>query len=215
MKPGARPGRAWVATLLGIAVGLLAGRLVDGLWRAPVQPSAEVERLVALRQENAQLRQLQLIDRRALTVLRGQLAELNARNADLERRFDLLRGVLLPQGRRPELGVGEVTLNRQSGDIAYRLMLVRVVASSQAPLLVGRVSLWALGEGAEEASSRLLLAEQPLSLRRLQVVSGSGTLPADFVPRRLRVVLEPSGQAKSRFEFPWHESASTVATSTP
>ena len=159
------------AALLGIAVGLLAGR-VEGLWRAPVQSSPELARLAALRQENAQLKQLQLIDREALTVLRGQLVELNARNADLERRFDLLRGVLLPQGRRPELGVGEVTLTRQGGDIAYRLMLVRVVASGQAPLLAGRVRLWVLDEDADDASSGVLLAEQPLSLRRLQVLSG-------------------------------------------
>ena len=214
MTPGVRPGRMLAAALLGIAVGLLAGH-VEGLWRAPVQSSPELARLAALRQENAQLKQLQLIDREALTVLRGQLVELNARNADLERRFDLLRGVLLPQGRRPELGVGEVTLTRQGGDIAYRLMLVRVVASGQAPLLAGRVRLWVLDEEADDASSGVLLAEQPLSLRRLQVLSGNGTLPVRFVPRRLRVVLEPSGQAPSRFEFPWHEAAPTGATSSP
>lgn len=214
MKPGAWPGRILAAALIGIAVGLLAGR-AEGWRRAPVQPPSEAPELAALREENARLKQLQLIDREALTVLRGQMVELNARNADLEHRFDLLRGVLLPQGRRPELGVGEVTLTRQGGDIAYRLMLVRVAAGDQAPLLGGRVRLWALDEDADDASSGILLAEQRLSLRRLQVLSGSGALPARFAPRRLRVVLEPNGQAPRRFEFPWHEAAAMGATSPP
>lgn len=214
MKPGGRPGRIVAAALIGIAVGLLAGR-ADGLRRAPEQPRADAAVLAALREENAQLKQLQLIDREALAVLRGQMVELNARNADLERRFDLLRGVLLPQGRQPELGVGEVTLTRQGADVAYRLLLVRVAAGAPAPRLGGRVRLWALDDEADDASPGMLLAEQPLSLRRLQVLSGSGALPDRFVPRRLRIVLEPNGQAPRRFDFPWREVATTGATSLP
>lgn len=214
MKPGARSGRVLAAALIGIAVGLLAGG-AGGWRRAPEQSPADAAALAALRAQNAQLKQLQLIDREALAVLRAQMVELAARNADLERRFDLLRGVLLPQGRQPELGVGDVTLTRQGADIAYRLLLVRVAAGDRAPRLDGRVRLWALDEGADEASSGALLAEQPLSLRRLQVLSGSGALPDRFVPRRLRVVLEPNGQAPRRFEFPWHEAVTMGATSPP
>lgn len=203
-----------VGALLGMVGGLLLGR-TDGVGGVHTQsPPIDSERLAALREQNAQLKQLQLVDREALATLRGQMVDLNARNADLERRLDLLRGVLLPHGRSPELGVGEVALTRQGADIVYRVLLVRVAAGDQASALVGRVRLWALDEGTDDASPGTLLAEQPLSLRQLQVLTGSAAVPARFAPGRLRVDLEPAGQEARRFEFPWRE-AMARATSPP
>ncbi|WP_440940388.1 DUF6776 family protein [Immundisolibacter sp.] len=215
MKTPSRPGRF----LAGVFVGVVAGQLVGwatGLRGVETPSPVDAEPLVALREQNALLRQLQLVDREALVVLRGQMVDLNARNADLERRLDLLRGVLLPHGRTPDLGVGEVTLTRHAGEVAYRVLLVRVAAGDDAPALAGRVRLWLLGqEAGGDAQPALLLAEQSLSLSRLQVLSGAGPVAATFAPQRLRVDLEPKGQAPRRFEFPWREALAARATSPP
>lgn len=160
----------------------------------------------ALREQNATLRQLQAIDREAQAMLREQIAGLTAQNGELNRRLALLRGVLVPDGQAPELGVADLLLSPQAveGHFGYRLLLVRVPPPVSGSKLNGRVELWSLGQ-LDGRPQELRVAQLRLALSRLQTFAGTLALPADFQPQRLRVVLQAQGQVAQAFEFAWQE----------
>ncbi len=205
---GRPPQGVWWGVLLGVVTGVLGARLLDPQTIArPQSPPAEPAS-TALRQQNATLQQLQAIDREAQATLREQIARLTAQNGELNRRLALLRGVLLPDGRAPELGVADLVLMPQADGtrFGYRLLLARAgpAASAQtADKLAGRVQLWLVGAPHDPRDIRV--AESPLALQQLQALSGVLVLPARFQPQQLRVVVEPSGQASQVFEFAWQE----------
>lgn len=161
---------------------------------------------MALREENATLRQLQAIDREAQAMLREQIAGLAAQNSELNRRLALLRGVLVPDGQGPELGVADLLLSPQAADghFGYRLLLVRAPLPVSGGKLDGRVELWGIGQ-LDGRPQELRVAQLRLALSRLQTLAGTLALPAGFQPRRLRVVLQAQGQVAQAFEFAWQE----------
>jgi len=195
--------RCAASLLLGVLLGTVGARLLDR--RVPQKPPAQPTDM-ALREQNAALRQLQVIDREAQAILREQIARLSAQNGELSRRLALLRGVLAPDGQVPELGVADLLLRPQieAGRVGYRLLLARVASPATDGKLTGRAELWSLGE-LDGRPQEIRLAQLRLALRRLQIFSGTLVLPAGFRPQRLRVVLEPSGQAPLPFEFAWQE----------
>lgn len=201
----------WVwRCLVSVCAGALLGALgMDVLDRRassppPALPADPVS--LALREENARLRQLQAIDREAQAVLREQIAGLAAQNGELSRRIALLRGVLVPDGQAPELGVAELLLTPQAvdGEFEYRLLLVRVPQPAKPGTLNGRVEVWSLGQR-ESQPQELRLAQRRLVLPRLQTLTGRLVFPAGFRPQRLRVVLQPRGQAAQTFDFAWQD----------
>ena len=203
----ARPPR-WVwrcvaSFFLGALLATLGVRLLDrqAPQTFPIEPAD-----MALREQNAALRQLQLVDREAQAVLRDQIARLSAQNGELNRRLALLRGVLAPDGQAPELGVADLLLRPQieAGRVGYRLLLARIASPATDGKLSGRAELWSLGE-LDGRPQEIRVAQLRLALRRLQTFSGTLVLPAGFRPQRLRVVLEPRGQAPLPFEFAWQE----------
>ncbi len=204
---GGPPRGLWWGMLLGVGMGVLGARVLAPQTMArPQSPPAEPAS-TALRQHNATLQQLQAIDRGAQVTLREQIARLTAQNGELNRRLALLRGVLLSDGQAPELGVADLALMPQADGtrFGYRLLLARAASAVPAPTaakLVGRVQLWLVG--APHAQD-IRVAESRLALQHLQALSGVLALPAGFHPQRLRVVVEPSGQASQVFEFAWQE----------
>ena len=160
----------------------------------------------ALREENATLQQLQAIDREAQATLRERIAGLVAQNGELTRRLALLRSVLVPDGQAPELGIAELLLSPQAieGKFGYRLLFVRVPPPATAGTLNGRVEVWSLGQ-MDGQPQELRLAQLRLVLPRLQTLAGTLALPAGFQPQRLRVVLQPRGQATQTFDFAWQD----------
>lgn len=158
----------------------------------------------ALREENVRLHQLQAIDREAQSLLRTQIADLAARNSELNRRLALLRGVLVPDGQAPDLGVADALLTPQAaeGHFSYRLLLVRVPPAASADNLNGRVELWSLGRLGDQPQE-IRVAQARLALLRLQTLAGTLALPVGFEPQRLRVVLHAQGRPTQAFEFAW------------
>lgn len=204
----------------GALAAFVAGFLLAGWWRmhpqAPAAPTPTVVPLdesARLREENAALRQLQVVDREAQVVLRRQLAELAAQNGELRRRLRVLRDALVPDGRLPDLGVGDLQLAARGADalIAYRLLLVGSPPAGGGGTRVGRVELWGVGE-LDGRAHEVRLARQPLAIERLQAFSGNVTLPVGFRPQRLRVLLEPRGQPAVAFEFVWRDLLATDAS---
>lgn len=195
--------RCVASLFLGVLLGTVGARLLDR--RVPQKPPAQPTDM-ALREQNAALRQLQVVDREAQAVLREQIARLSAQNGELSRRLALLRGVLAPDGQAPELGVADLLLSPQvdGGRIGYRLLLARVASSVADGKLTGRAELWSLGE-LDGRPQEIRVAQLRLALQGLQTFSGTLVLPVGFRPQRLRVVLEPRGQAPLPFEFAWQE----------
>jgi hypothetical protein len=70
--------------------------------------------------------------------------------------------------------------------------------------LLGWVELWGVGE-LDGRAHEVRLARLPLSVERLQALSGNVTLPAGFRPARLRVLLAPRDQPALPIEFAWQE----------
>jgi hypothetical protein len=204
-------GSRWRCASVALAafgMGVLVATAAGWLRRPPAPPAAAVAPLddsARLREENATLRQLQLVDREAQAVLRRQLAELVAQSGELRRRLRVLRAALAPDGQPPDLAVGDLQLQARGADapVAYRLLLVGSPLPGGRKLL-GWVELWGVGD-LDGRAHEVRLARLPLSVERLQALSGNVTLPAGFRPARLRVLLAPRGQPALPFEFAWQE----------
>lgn len=203
----ARPPRWLWRYVASFFLGALLATVGAGLLDRPAtqKPPAESADM-ALREQNAALLQLQVVDREAQATLREQIARLSAQNGELGRRLELLRGVLEPDGQAPGLGVADLLLSPQAdgGRIGYRLLLARVASPMADGKLTGRAELWVLGE-LDGRAQEIRVAQMRLALQRMQTFSGTLVLPAGFRPQRLRVVLEPSGQTALPFEFAWQE----------
>lgn len=199
--------------LLGVVLGFLTGLAMGPQVIAPRRQVLAAPASATLRQENATLQQLQAIDREAQATLREQIATLTAQNGELNRRLALMSGVLLPDGQASELGVADLVLIPQADGtrFGYRLLLARVAPTATDAQLAGRIQLWIAGVSDEQPRD-IRVAEPRLALQRLQALSGMIVLPAGFRPQRLRVVLEPNGQAPLPFEFGWQE---LIAASQP
>lgn len=195
--------RCAASLFLGVLLGTVGARLLER--RGPQKPPAQPTDM-ALREQNAALRQLQAVDREAQAMLREQIARLSAQNGELGRRLALLRGVLAPDGQAPELGVADLLLSPQADgrSVGYRLLLARVASPLADGKVTGRAELWILGE-LDGRPQEIRVAQLRLALQRLQTFSGTLVLPAGFRSQRLRVVLEPRGQAPLPFEFAWQE----------
>jgi len=203
------PRWAWqclACACLGALLGVLGATALHGQSGAPPQAVTAESASTALREENARLRQLQAIDREAQATLRERIAGLVAQNGELTRRLALLRGVLVPDGQTPELGIAELLLSPQAvgGQFGYRLLLVRVPPPASGGTLNGRVEVRSLGQ-MDGQPQELRLAQLRLALPRLQTLAGTLALPAGFQPQRLRVVLQPRGQAEQVFDFAWQD----------
>ena len=205
-----RPSRwVWqclVCAFLGALLGVLGARALYGRSAARPQAVTAEPASTALREENATLRQLQAIDHEAQATLRERIAGLVAQNGELTRRLALLRSVLVPDGQAPELGIAELLLSPQAIErkFGYRLLLVRVPPPATAGTLNGRVEVWSLGQ-MDGQPQELRLAQLRLALPRLQTLAGTLALPVGFEPQRLRVVLQPRGQATQTFDFAWQD----------
>ncbi len=211
VQPRWRLGRARrhliAGVLIGALVGLGAGWLLvrqPSLSGPPSVPDAHAGR--ALLRENAQLRQLQAIDRQAQISLRETVAVLTARNAELKKRLGLLRGVLLPDGRAGEVGIADLTLTRQADGVrfGYSLLLARGAHPAMKTKLTGRVELWLLGGSPDEPVSQRV-ADLPLVAQQLQTLTGAFKVPGGYQPQGLRVVIAPTGQLPLATEFGWQE----------
>ena len=201
---GSRVRRAlpWcVAFCGGIAIALTAAALWWPQRPPPVEPADP-----ALREEVATLQQLQAVDRQAQSVLRQRLALLTAQNSELNRRLLLLQRVLVPDGQPASLGIADLHLAAREvrQRVGYRMLLARATAARDPGRLAGRIELWSGGRQQGQAQ-QLRLAKLPLSLQRVQHVTGTLMLPVGFSPETLRVVVSPRGQAPMVFEYAWQE----------
>ena len=153
------------------------------------------------------------VDRRALELVRLEMAAQKEYTADLEEDLRFYKSLMSPEGlasglsaRAPEL----VALD-DTGRYAFRIVIVQAARKHQ--LVKGSLSLEVNGLFGEEEVSYTLaeLADDPidgelaLQFRYFQAIEGEFTLPDGLEPISLTVVASASKPSKLEFreQFPW------------
>lgn len=153
------------------------------------------------------------VDRRALELVRLEMAAQKEYTTDLEEDLRFYKSLMSPQG--PEAGLSarppELVALDTPGRYAYRIVMVQAARKHQ--LLKGSFSLEVSGVfGEEEASYTLAeLADDPvdgelaLQFRYFQAIEGDFTLPEGMEPTSLTIVARASKPSKLEFreQFPW------------
>jgi hypothetical protein len=214
----------------GLAIGIWATVLylrattVDGFERA----RSEVETLQAerreinralraeraenqrLRDELTYVRRGQEIDGQACAQVRASLAELQAELLDLREQLAFYRGIVAPDAAKAGLRVYSLRIKPEADVGALRYELVLIQSMRHEKPASGRYALAVEGLSNGRPASHALRAPDGAeragySFRYFQEITASFTLPAGFVPRRVRVRLWPEGMDEPLEEaFDWN-----------
>lgn len=223
-----RRRRTTVLALVLLAAGVAGAGFYLGQYSAfsvmDVDPesyrSMQLE-LPATRQELHALRgdlQVQLtrneVDRRALDMLRHDMATYKEHTADLEEELLFYKNLIAPTDTASGLSLRapELVAHAQKGKFSYRIVVQQEARKHE--LLKGKLYAEVFGSLDEEAVSYPLtelsddLDEEALLLkfRYFQSVEGALSLPEGFEPEGLNVVASVSKPRKTeiRAQFPWH-----------
>lgn len=198
--------------LLLVLPGLGAGAFLLG--RASVEanaaPEAETARSApALREALARLQTAYAVDQAAFRALQQDYAELQEQLLVLDRELTLYREVI-DVGAVSHIRILDMTLQRGAAARTWQFELSLMRSSRDTEAVNGEMTLTAYGwnEGQSELrSERLVERAQTYRLRDYQQLQGTFTLPPDFRPERVEVVLKsPAGGRVSRV-FDWEHLA--------
>lgn len=174
------------------------------------QRASLAEQVEALEQQNqglraqlAYLEQSGSIDSMACETLRSTLQDMEAELASAREQIAFYRGIVSPQDAKAGIRIQSMRLTPLEPDrvFAYKLVLIqamrhdRVVKGSVSILVEGLLNgnvtelPWSTLEiGAEERRGRAT----PFAFKYFEELVGQIALPAEFVPTRLTVTLNPS-----------------------
>jgi len=153
------------------------------------------------------------VDRRALEMVRREIATQKEQIADLEEGLRFYKSLMAPaqNSRGLSLRALELVAREDDGRYAYRLVAQQEAAKHN--LLKGKLTATVFGvlAGEEVSYSLSELSEDiegtilALSFRYFQAIEGEMTLPSGFEPRRVSVVASASKPRKQKVkaEFPW------------
>ena len=153
------------------------------------------------------------VDRRALELVRLEMAAQKEYTSDLEEDLRFYRSLMSPQGLASGLSARTPELVALDGTGRYAFRIVIVQAARKHQLVMGSLSLEVNGLFGEEEVSYTLaeLADDPvdgelaLQFRYFQAIEGEFTLPDGLEPISLTVVASASKPSKLEFreQFPW------------
>ena len=154
------------------------------------------------------------VDRRALEMVRRDMADQKQRIADLEENLRFYKGLMAPEevARGLSLRAIELVAQQEPRRYAYRIVVQQEARKHE--LLKGKLAVEVVGVLAgqevnyplvglsDELTEELLV----LSFRYFQAIQGYMTLPEGFVPTDVRVVASVSSPQKieAREQYPWH-----------
>ncbi|MFT4519600.1 MAG: hypothetical protein ACI9JM_001997 [Halioglobus sp.] len=154
------------------------------------------------------------VDRKALELVRVEMAAQKEHTADLEENLRFYRSLMAPEGVAEgiRLRVPELVLQENTSELAFRIV-VQQEARKHA-LLRGKLKVKVSGElGGEEVTYSLTELSQDLDdsatalqFRYFQSLEGKLTLPEGFEPSQISVVAAMSKPRKVEVQeqFPWH-----------
>lgn len=208
--------RVWLAIVLAVAV--VAGYLMFdlGLSKAGFRSSETGAKIDALETENkalkitnkklservAVLETAEKIDQEAYRQVDGRIAELQEKIAAQQEDIEFYRGIV-GEDDGSELRVQSFQILPGLGENEFELRLVLAQALRANREIAGKVELQIEGL---QRSETVMLGLSELSdgnnalsygFRYFQDLKAVVSLPDDFEPRRVRVVLQPRGQGKS------------------
>jgi len=181
------------------------------------QQADELERqLTQLREEKAVLERSIQIDRQAYKELEGTVNGLQGEIAEHKSELAFYRGIVSPREAQQGLRVEsfEIAPNGTANGFRYKLVLTQVLKSDR--LARGKATLEV--EGLENGQNKVLALHQLVgdkskdfnfNFKYFQNFEGDLTLPANFVPLRIVVKVDPYGSAdkvEKIFEWPVEEA---------
>jgi hypothetical protein len=153
------------------------------------------------------------IDRRALEMVRREIAAQKERIADLEEGLRFYKGLMAPGDKDPGLSLRPVELIAREAPGRYAFRIVVQQEASNHALVKGTLYAEVTGAlGGQEVSYPLAelseeLAERSVALRfrYFQVIEGELVLPGGFEPREISLVASAGKPYNSevRERFPW------------
>lgn len=170
--------------------------------------------IVFLREQKTALEQQQQVESQAYDEVRNDLRGLQDENLELKEELAFYRGIVSPEQGAHGLRIQglQVTKNAKEGSFHYKLVLTQVLKNDR--LARGRVDV--LIEGIREEDGRqenLTLTEITVPKRQsmrfkfkyFQAFEGNIKMPDGFVPIRVSVTVDPSGNSLESVEkvFDW------------
>jgi len=227
-KPGQRL-RQWLFTLLLLVAigggGYLGGvfdsmssiqQLTlerDSLQNELVDGEREISRLS---QRVGVLKKGGEVDRKANEGIRQTVKELKAQISNLEEEVSFYKGIMAPSSKDKGLRISKITIQPADspGQFKYSIMMTQVADNSS--FIAGLAAVNFVGN---QAGEKVILPLRDLDtkvsdlgvkfrFRYFQEVTGSLTLPQQFLPEQVQVVLQSTGSKAQRVEqsIEWPET---------
>ncbi len=204
--------RRGLLVLLLVLPGFGAGAFLLGRTSVEAGTGSEAQTsrsAPALRDALARLQTAYAVDQAAFRALQQDYAELQEQLLVLDRELTLYREVV-DAGAAPGIRILDMTLRPGAAARTWQFELSLMRSRLDAAAATGEIALTAYGwnEGQSALrSERLLERAQTYRLRDYQQLQGAFTLPPDFRPERVEVVLKsPAGGHVSRV-FEWERLA--------
>lgn len=225
-----RPYRALLPWLIAsVWIVTLAGAYWGGAYRADPKAGDRrtelrqlrgehadaLEQIRALEQQVATLERSEQVERDAARALQTSLAERDAELATLRNDVAFFERLAGGSGERQPLAAHSLSFEPIDGQ-AWRYLLILTQNLKKAVISKGTFTLRVEGslQGALHTVEWGDLLQTPnaeaqsFAFKYFQQIEGSITLPADFTPHRVRVLIH-SDQGKLEQTFPWSDSSSS------
>ena len=148
------------------------------------------------------------VDRKATEGVRQTVIELKAQIATLEEEVSFYKGIMAPSGNDKGLRVSKIDVTREENSNRYRYSIMLTQVADNRSYISGLAAVNVVGLMNGE---RVILPLRDLDsdvtelgvkfrFRYFQEISGTLTLPAQFVPEQVQVVSQSTGSKAQRVE---------------
>lgn len=155
------------------------------------------------------------VDRKATEGIRQTVKELKAQIATLEEEVTFYKGIMAPSNKDKGLRISKIAiLPAEKGQFKYSIMMTQVADNSS--FIAGLAAVNFVGT---QGGKKVILPLRDMDagvadlgvkfrFRYFQEVTGNLTLPAQFVPEQVQVVLQSTGSKAQRVEqsIEWPET---------
>lgn len=172
----------------------------DGL-RVSEQTIEDLSQRVAILEKGGE------VDRQAAEDFRSTVRELRDHIGELEQEVAFYKGIMAPGSSDKGLRVSRIDLEALSGqEYRYSVMMTQVVDNTNFVKGEVAVNIIGLRSGQQEVialrdlDSAVTELGIPFKFRYFQELKGTLTVPSDFIPKQLQVVMQSRGRNSQRVE---------------
>lgn len=155
------------------------------------------------------------VDRKATEGIRQTVKELKAQISTLEEEVTFYKGIMAPSNKDKGLRISKIAISTaENGQFKYSIMMTQVADNSS--FIAGLAAVNFVGT---QAGKKVILPLRDMDsgitelgvkfrFRYFQEVTGNLTLPAQFIPEQVQVVLQSTGSKAQRVEqsIEWPET---------